>query len=83
MLLRIFNDTTPLVNETGKKRDAAEISTPAIPATEALSESTAPVEDLALKSENAQLGQDEQEYMESRETWGKADGEEDRFNTTV
>lgn len=83
MLLRIFNDTTPLVNETGKKRDASEASTPVVPEIEATSESTAGVEDVALKNENAQLGQDEQEFKESRETYGKADDEEDRFNTTV
>ncbi|KAJ5161739.1 hypothetical protein N7492_007131 [Penicillium capsulatum] len=83
MLLRIFNDNTPLINETGKKRDAPKASTPATPANEGLSASTAPVEDLAIQNENAQLGQDEQEHMENRETWSKAGDEEDRFNTTV
>lgn len=83
MLLRIFNDSTPLVNETGKKRDTPVVSTPETPVVEAPHESTAGAEDAALKSENLQLGQDEQEYMESRETWSKAGDEEDRFNTTV
>lgn len=46
-------------------------------------EPTAEAEDSALKHENEQLGQDEQEHMDMRETWTKAGDEEDRFNTTV
>jgi multisite-specific tRNA:(cytosine-C5)-methyltransferase len=69
MLLRIFNDSTPLINTTQKKTSN---STP-----------TAGAEDEAMKSENAQLGEDEQEQVDTRETYTKDGDEEDRFNTTV
>ncbi|KAJ5294927.1 hypothetical protein N7508_009748 [Penicillium antarcticum] len=69
MLLRIFNDTTPLINTTQKKTGN---STP-----------TAGAEDEAMKSENVQLGEDEQEQVDTRETYTKDGDEEDRFNTTV
>jgi multisite-specific tRNA:(cytosine-C5)-methyltransferase len=69
MLLRIFNDSTPLINTTQKKGGN---STP-----------TAGAEDEVMKSENAQLGEDEQEQMDTRETYTKDGDEEDRFNTTV
>jgi multisite-specific tRNA:(cytosine-C5)-methyltransferase len=36
-----------------------------------------------MKSENAQLGEDEQEQVDTRETYTKDGDEEDRFNTTV
>ena len=83
MLLRIFNDDTPLVNTTAKNANAASTSTPDTSAVETPVESTASAEDVAMKNENAQLGEDEQEQMETRETWSKAGDEEDRFNTTV
>ncbi|KAJ6032019.1 Multisite-specific tRNA:(cytosine-C(5))-methyltransferase [Penicillium herquei] len=81
MLLRLYNDDTPLINSTQKnqKADAANQSTPETSAVE----TPVDAEDAALKSENLQLGQDEQEHVDSRETYNKADGEEDRFNTTV
>ncbi|KAJ5613995.1 Multisite-specific tRNA:(cytosine-C(5))-methyltransferase [Penicillium herquei] len=81
MLLRLYNDDTPLINSTQKnqKADAANQSTPETSAVE----TPVNAEDEALKSENLQLGQDEQEHVDSRETYNKADGEEDRFNTTV
>jgi multisite-specific tRNA:(cytosine-C5)-methyltransferase len=69
MLLRIFNDSTPLINTTQKKSGN---STP-----------TVGVEDEVMKSENVQLGEDEQEQMDTRETYTKDGDEEDRFNTTV
>lgn len=84
MLLRIFNDSTPLVNTThNKQREVGNISTPETFAVATPLEPTAEAEDAALKNENIQLGQDEQEHMETRETWTKAGDEEDRFNTTV
>lgn len=69
MLLRIFNDSTPLINTTQKKSGNV---TP-----------TAGAEDEVMKSENAQLGEDEQEQVDTRETYTKDGDEEDRFNTTV
>jgi multisite-specific tRNA:(cytosine-C5)-methyltransferase len=77
MLLRIFNDDTPLINITQKRADTNTPSsaTPAAASIEA--------EEEAVKHENEVLGQDEQEQVESRETWQKAGDEEDRFNTTV
>jgi multisite-specific tRNA:(cytosine-C5)-methyltransferase len=69
MLLRIFNDSTPLINTTQKKTGNGT--------------STAGAEDEVMKSENAQLGEDEQEQVDTRETYTKDGDEEDRFNTTV
>ncbi|KAE8151997.1 S-adenosyl-L-methionine-dependent methyltransferase [Aspergillus avenaceus] len=82
MLLRIFNDDTPLVNITQKRANA---NTPAEAATEEDTPAVAPreTEEEAVKHENEVLGQDEQEHAESRETWQKAGDEEDQFNTTV
>lgn len=76
MLLRIFNDSTPLVNATLKTGNSSPaVATPV--------ESTAAAEDQALKAENEQLGEVEQDHTDARETYTKANGEEDRFNTTV
>jgi multisite-specific tRNA:(cytosine-C5)-methyltransferase len=75
MLLRIFNDDSPLINKTDKQRPVVT-TTPAV-------EATAEAEDVALKHENAQVGEDEQEQMDTRETYVKDGDEEDRFNTTV
>ncbi|KAJ5291974.1 Methyltransferase (Ncl1) [Penicillium angulare] len=86
MLLRIYNDTTPLVNPAGdfpKNKPAGNTSTPEVSGAETPVEPTAEAEDVALKNENIQIGQDEQEHVESRETYSKANDEEDRFNTTV
>lgn len=84
MLLRIFNDDSPLINTTNKQqREAVAVSTPETSAAQTPLEPTAEAEDSALKNENTQLGQDEQEHMDTRETWTKAGDEEDRFNATV
>ncbi|KAJ5578416.1 uncharacterized protein N7459_007380 [Penicillium hispanicum] len=83
MLLRIFNDDTPLVNTTTKKGHVTHTSTPETSAAETPLEPTADAEDVAMKHENTQVGQDEQEQVDTRETWSKAGDEEDRFNTTV
>ncbi|KAJ5091419.1 Methyltransferase (Ncl1) [Penicillium alfredii] len=83
MLLRLFNDDTPLVNPAIKKRDLPATATPDTSGVELPAENTAQAEDAVLKKENAQLGQDEQEHTDTRETWTKAGDEEDRFNTTV
>ncbi|CAG8923966.1 unnamed protein product [Penicillium salamii] len=69
MLLRIFNDSTPLINTTFKKD--AEV------------EPTAEAEEVALEQENLELGQDAQDAVDERETYTKDGDEEDRFNTTV
>lgn len=84
MLLRIFNDDSPLINKTDKQHRVVDAtSTPETPAVETSLEPTTEAEDSALKNENLQLGQDEQEHMDVRETWTKAGDEEDRVNTTV
>ncbi|KAJ5332837.1 hypothetical protein MYU51_008977 [Penicillium brevicompactum] len=69
MLLRIFNDSTPLINTTFKKTADAE--------------PTAEAEEVALEEENKELGQDAQDAVDERETYTKDGDEEDRFNTTV
>ncbi|KAJ5544425.1 Methyltransferase (Ncl1) [Penicillium frequentans] len=84
MLLRIFNDDTPLVNpQKNFKSAGTDSSAPETPVVETPVESTAAAEDSAMKNENLQIGQDEQEHVDSRETYTKVDDEEDRFNTTV
>lgn len=86
MLLRIFNDSTPLINTTHSKQNKANASGTSgvsTPAQETPAVSTANAEDVALMHENAALGEDEQQYVDSRETYTKAGDEEDRFNTTV
>lgn len=82
MLLRVFNEETPLVNTTQKRQDALDSPVPAPTGTE---EDVAPIgtEEQVLQEENLTLGQDQQEHSEQRETWTKAGDEEDRFNTTV
>ncbi|KAJ5167176.1 Multisite-specific tRNA:(cytosine-C(5))-methyltransferase [Penicillium canariense] len=77
MLLRIFNDSTPVINVTQKSQKSQQTQA------EPLVEPTVAVEDAALKKENLALGQDEQEQMDTRETYFKAGDEEDQFNTTV
>ncbi|KAL3475881.1 S-adenosyl-L-methionine-dependent methyltransferase [Aspergillus californicus] len=75
MLLRIFNDDTPVLNTTQKR---AEAKVPSAVAAESIG-----TEEEAIKHENIVLGQDEQEQMDTRETYTQANEEEDRFNTTV
>jgi multisite-specific tRNA:(cytosine-C5)-methyltransferase len=74
LLLRIFNDTTPVLNTTQKRTQTAAQSSAA---------DAVATEEEALKEENLILGQDEQEQMDTRETYTKANEEEDRANTTV
>lgn len=69
MLLRVFNDSTPLINTTQKQGGQTE--------------PTAEAEDIALKEENAEVGQEVQDVVDDRETYTKDGDEEDRFNTTV
>ncbi|CEL09585.1 Putative tRNA cytosine-5-methylases and related enzymes of the NOL1/NOP2/sun superfamily [Aspergillus calidoustus] len=76
MLLRIFNDSTPVVNTTQKRAAAATNTSTA--AVEAIA-----TEEEAIKEENVVIGQDEQDHMDTRETYTQANEEEDRFNTTV
>ena len=84
MLLRIFNEETPLVNTTQKRQDLLDSPIPA-PATQGTEDDVVPIgtEEEVLQEENLTLGQDQQEHAEQRETWTKAGDEEDRFNTTV
>ena len=84
MLLRLFNDDTPLINSSLKTQGAGNVSTPDTSAVETPTiDSAVEAEDVAMKHENVQLGEDEQEQVDTRETWTKAGDEEDRFNTTV
>jgi multisite-specific tRNA:(cytosine-C5)-methyltransferase len=76
MLLRIFNDSTPVVNTTQKRTAAATNTSTA--AVEAIA-----TEEEAIKEENVVIGQDEQDHMDTKETYTQANEEEDRFNTTV
>ncbi|KAL5334626.1 S-adenosyl-L-methionine-dependent methyltransferase [Aspergillus crustosus] len=75
MLLRIFNDSSPVLNTTQKRQAAGRDTTTAV---EALA-----TEEEAIKEENLVIGQDEQEQMDTRETYTQDNEEEDRFNTTV
>ncbi|KAJ6145605.1 hypothetical protein N7470_009500 [Penicillium chermesinum] len=86
MLLRIFNDDTPLVNATLKnqnKPDASGTSGTDTPMQETPAISTAGADNAALKNEDTQLAEDEQAFVESRESFVKIGDEEDTFNTTV
>ncbi|KAJ5624854.1 Methyltransferase (Ncl1) [Penicillium lagena] len=84
MLLRLFNDDTPLINSTLKMQREGNISTPDTSAVETPTlEPAVEAEDVAMMHENVQLAEDEQEQVDTRETWTKAGDEEDRFNTTV
>lgn len=93
MLLRIFNDSTPVNNNSMKNQKAPRVQaetpidtpmeTPAETSVEPSVEPPVAIEEDALKKENLALGQDEQEQVDTRETYTKAGDEEDRFNTTV
>lgn len=103
MLLRIFNDETPLVNTT-QKRDAAvaaaqareddELETPLESGieqqeSEAMNEDAADdtlpsrEEEQAIKEGSLALGQEEQDRVNARGTYGTVDGEADVMDTTV
>ncbi|KAI2790895.1 Multisite-specific tRNA:(cytosine-C(5))-methyltransferase [Penicillium oxalicum] len=85
MLLRIFNDSTPVNNHNIKTQKTPLKEAETVIEVEQETEIDPPVaveEDL-LKKENLALGQDEQEQMDTRETYTKAGDEEDRFNQTV
>lgn len=99
MLLRLFNDSTPLVNTTGKRNaaTAVESATPTEPEPMAngddddidnedggvLLEPTGDVEEEAIKKENLALGQLEDEVMKARQSFVSAKEEDDVMNTTV
>lgn len=88
MLLRIFNDSTPVNNHSVKNQKGAQREAETVveaSESDALSaiDPPAAIEDDALKKENLALGQAEQEEVDTRETYTKAGDEEDRFNTTV
>lgn len=92
MLLRIFNDESPLVNTT-QKRDAAiareleelkEESEAYMRQDDAVDDALpSREEEQAIKEESLALGQEEQDKTNERETYGTADGEADIMNTTV
>lgn len=83
MLLRIFNDEPQLLNIT--QHGTPQSSTPVVETNEEDVSGMAPTEaeENALKQENLALGEDQQEQVDTRETWTKAGDEDDRFNTTV
>lgn len=85
MLLRLYNiDTTPA--NTTQKREAQLADTPpetGIVDAPSAGTALAEAEEGALKEENEDMGQDQQEQTDSRETWTRDGDEEDRFNTTV
>ncbi|PKX93909.1 tRNA (cytosine-C5-)-methyltransferase [Aspergillus novofumigatus IBT 16806] len=83
MLLRIFNDEPQLLNIT--QQGTPQSSTPVVETNEEDVSGMAPTEaeENALKQENLAIGEDQQEQVDTRETWTKAGDEEDRFNTTV
>lgn len=93
MLLRIFNDSTPVNNNSMKNQKAPRVQaetpidtpmeTPVETSVEPSIDPPIAIEEEALKKENLALGQDEQEEVDTRETYTKAADEEDRFNTTV
>jgi multisite-specific tRNA:(cytosine-C5)-methyltransferase len=94
MLLRIFNDSTPVNNNSIKNQKGSQkqveivvddVDTDVVDASDAVDaiEPPAAIEDDLLKKENLALGQDEQEQVDTRETYTKAGDEEDRFNQTV
>lgn len=91
MLLRIFNDSTPVNNNSMKNQKGyqkqvetviEDIDVDTSDAVDAIAPPAA-IEDDLLKKENLALGQDEQEQVDTRETFTKAGDEEDRFNQTV
>lgn len=104
MLLRIYNDETPLVNTT-QKRDAAvaaqakgtgyleSILDPEIDQqeNEVNNEENGAADDIlpsrreeeAIKEESLALGQEEQDRVNERETYGTVGDEADIMNTTV
>ncbi|KAH1370879.1 hypothetical protein KXW99_006723 [Aspergillus fumigatus] len=83
MLLRIFNDEPQLLNIT--QQGTPQSSTPVVETNEEDVSGMAPTEaeENALKQENLAIGEDQQEQVDTRETWTKAGDEDDRFNTTV
>lgn len=93
MLLRIFNDSTPVNNNSMKNQKGPRVQaetpidtpmeTPVETSVEPSVEPSVATEEEALKKENLALGQDEQEQVDTRETYTKAGDEEDRFNTTI
>lgn len=90
LLLRLYNDDTPLVNTTHKRTAAADSSTPETPEVnetrvnvEISTRSIARTEDDFIKRESLRMGQEEEDLMAKRETWQKVGDEEDKFNTTV
>jgi multisite-specific tRNA:(cytosine-C5)-methyltransferase len=83
MLLRIFNDSTPVNNNSMKNKKASQKQAEPVDEDVDVIAPPAAIEDDALKKENLALGQDEQEQVDTRETYTKAGDEEDRFNVTV
>lgn len=90
MLLRLYNIDAMPANTTQKRQGPAAALSPDTPAetgTPADDSSgkiaLAEAEEGALKQENEDMGQDQQDQTDTRETWTKDGDEEDRFNTTV
>ena len=71
---------------TGSTPQSSTLVTPAVETTneEDVSGITpTEAEEGALQHENLEIGEDQQEQVDARETWTKAGDEDDRFNTTV
>lgn len=71
---------------TGSTPPSSTLVTPAVETTneEDVSGITpTEAEEGALQHENLEIGEDQQEQVDARETWTKAGDEDDRFNTTV
>lgn len=90
MLLRLYNIETMPANTTQKPQEPVRVLSPdTTPDTETAVEGVtggpalAEGEEGALEQENEDMGQDQQDQTDSRETWTKDGDEEDRVNTTV
>lgn len=99
MLLRIFNDTEPVVHMLPAKNAAvadgeadttemSDIAGDAVTATtdpEMVSDviSAGKTEEEIIKNENLIRGEEQEELVTKRETYQLDGDEEDRFNTTV
>lgn len=88
LLLRLFDDDTPLVNTTLKREQekaTRDADTPPPSDTPTNGDAGLPsqAEEDAIQKENLILGQEEQDAMNARESYYMAGDEQDLANTTV
>lgn len=90
LLLRLFDDDTPLVNTTLKREQekakrAADTPPPSDTPANGEADQALPsqAEEDAIQKENFILGQEEQDAMNARESYHMAGDEQDLTNTTV